>query len=186
MLKHPFAISIMAQDRVGIIHEVATAISALGGNIDNISQSVLSGYFAMILITSFPETVTENAIDTALRAAGDKLGLQPVIGIKPMTGSPAAETAAPTDVYVLSASGPDRIGFVATMTGFCAENNINIVDLDTRTAGDNYIMLLMVQLTGISPRAAHDKLVTFGQQNGLRVTLQHYDVFQATQEVKMP
>jgi glycine cleavage system transcriptional repressor len=186
MPSNHYAISIMAQDRVGIVHEVASAISTLDGNIDNISQSVLNGYFAMILITSFPDAVTPEAIDAALHAAGDKLGLQPVIGIKAMTAPPAVPPAPVPDVYVLSASGPDRIGFVATMTGFCAENNINIIDLDTRTAGDTYIMLLVVQLTSVDPRAAQAKLTTFGQQSGLKVTLQHYDVFQATHEVEMP
>jgi ACT domain-containing protein len=44
-------ITVTGKDSVGIIAKVATACAKLGANIVDISQSVLSDYFAMIMLT---------------------------------------------------------------------------------------------------------------------------------------
>lgn len=187
MTRHHFAISVMAEDRKGIVHEVALAISELGGDIEDISQTVLRGHFVMMLLATFPTAVVQAEIVGALAQIGGKLDLKPEIGVKPLSAVPPAEPKrAQRDVYVLTASGADRIGFVASVAGFCAENQINILDLDTRAVDGNYLMLLQVDLSGVDPRAAQTALAQFSEESGLRTTLQHYDVFQATQEVQMP
>ena len=40
----------MWRDRVGIIHDIASRIAELQGNIADLSQTVVSGYFTMILV----------------------------------------------------------------------------------------------------------------------------------------
>ncbi|RKX42690.1 MAG: hypothetical protein DRP64_09445, partial [Verrucomicrobia bacterium] len=47
------AISVMAKDRPGIVAEVTAGISALDGNLADLRESVLCGYFTMILIAGF-------------------------------------------------------------------------------------------------------------------------------------
>ena len=44
-------ITVTGKDSVGIIAKVATACAEFGANIVDISQSVLSDYFAMIMLT---------------------------------------------------------------------------------------------------------------------------------------
>ena len=61
-----FVISIMSRDRVGIVYEISKAISELDGNIADIRQSVLCGYFTMILLASFPDAVNQRAIERKL------------------------------------------------------------------------------------------------------------------------
>jgi predicted amino acid-binding ACT domain protein len=90
------------------------------------------------------------------------------------------------NTYVLTASGKDRIGFVAAVTGFCAEHGINILDLDTRAVDGTYMMLLLVDLNDADLKTTQTDLKTFSAENTMSVTLQHHDVFQATQEVSMP
>jgi len=58
-----FVISIMCRDRVGLIHEISTAISELQGNIANVRQSVLCGYFTMILLPTFPPGISKRDIE---------------------------------------------------------------------------------------------------------------------------
>ena len=50
-----FILSIMSQDRVGIVADVAGAIKALRGNLEDMTQTVLRGYFTMILLAEFPD-----------------------------------------------------------------------------------------------------------------------------------
>ncbi|MDQ3249124.1 MAG: hypothetical protein M3Q45_07930, partial [Chloroflexota bacterium] len=63
-----FVISIMSADRVGIIADVAGCLSLLQGDIADLRQSVLQGYFTMILLATFPPEVTADALKTQLSA----------------------------------------------------------------------------------------------------------------------
>jgi glycine cleavage system transcriptional repressor len=56
--QHSYVISHHVARPVGIVHEVSRALSEINGNIADIRQSVLCGYFTMILLASFPEKVT--------------------------------------------------------------------------------------------------------------------------------
>ncbi|MEL7234898.1 MAG: ACT domain-containing protein, partial [Chloroflexota bacterium] len=138
-----YAISVMAEDRVGIIHAVSQKISDMGGDIADLSQTVLSSYFAMILLTSLPDGTGGEQLFAGLKSVEADLGVSLDISIKALDTLPTREPAQPSDAYVLTASGADRIGFVAAITGFCAAHGINILDLDTRAADGTYLMILL-------------------------------------------
>lgn len=52
-------ITVTGKDSVGIIAKVATACAEFGANIVDISQSVLSDYFAMIMLTDIDDLNVE-------------------------------------------------------------------------------------------------------------------------------
>ena len=60
-------ITVTGKDSVGIIAKVATACAEFGANIVDISQSVLSDYFAMIMLADI------DAINIEFSAFVDKL-----------------------------------------------------------------------------------------------------------------
>ena len=49
-----YIISVTAADRVGIVYSVTGALLDLGGNILELSQTVMRGYFTIILEVEFP------------------------------------------------------------------------------------------------------------------------------------
>lgn len=51
-------ISVTGKDHTGIIAAVSTACAELEVNINNVSQTIMDGYFTMILHVSFDDTVT--------------------------------------------------------------------------------------------------------------------------------
>ncbi|MCF7849624.1 MAG: hypothetical protein K9M45_12300, partial [Kiritimatiellales bacterium] len=51
-------IAVMSQDRPGIVAEVTEGISGLGGNLADLRESVLCGYFTMLLVAGFPPEVS--------------------------------------------------------------------------------------------------------------------------------
>ena len=84
----------------------------------------------------------------------------------------------------MTASGPDRIGLVADVAGFCTQNRINIIDLRTMRYGDDYVMMCIVNLAKAEPLVTiRWHLQRFSQETGLNTTLQHHDIFKATNEV---
>ena len=164
--KTQYVISIMSRDRVGIVYEVSKAISELQGNIADIRQSVLCGYFTMILLATFPPDVNQRTIqrklagvdahsETAIDAMVEKVEENAVTSFTPI----------PENAYVLTASGTDKIGFVATVTSFCARHNINILDLSTTVSAGSYIMILIIDLNLCGPiNAVREDLKRFSQE----------------------
>jgi len=183
-----FVISITTRDRVGIIYEVTRAISELGGNIADIRQSVLCEYFTMILLASFPPGTTQRSVERKLAEAdsNSESAIEAMVR-KADEDSLVSNTSMPENAYVLTATGYDRIGFVATITSFCANNNINIIDLSTTTSEDAYVMILIIDLNHIvSISDMRRDLQKFSQDNGIKVVLQHYDIFKAVNEINLP
>jgi glycine cleavage system transcriptional repressor len=183
-----FVLSIMTRDRVGIIYEVSEALSELEGNIAEVRQSVLCGYFTMILLVSFPAKVSQRAIERKL-AEVDAHSETPIETVVRPADANALTAIAPRaeNTYVLTATGADHIGIVATVSSFCVSHNINILDMSTTISGGDYIMILIVDLDGCaSIDAVRSDLQLFAQETGLKVVLQHHDIFRAVNEINLP
>jgi glycine cleavage system transcriptional repressor len=183
-----FVISIMSRDRVGIIYEVSKAISELQGNIADVRQSVLCGYFTMILLAAFPADITQRAIQRKLAEVDAHSDTAIDAMVEKVEGTlPASAPLYPENVYVLTATGTDQIGFVATVTSFCAQHSINILDLSTTVSDGAYVMILVIDLKHSAPiHAVRRDLQQFSNSSGFKVVLQHYDIFRAVNEINLP
>lgn len=187
-----YVIAVMSRDRIGIIAEVAGALSALGGDIADTRQSVLCGYFTMLLLARFPSGVTGAAIEQAIQAASHASPygrgaprLQVIVRLadESALAADAAQDATGSS-YLLTARGPDRVGFVAAVSAFCAANGLNILDLSTTVFGGDYIMMLLVDVSRCGDLDdLRRRLKAFGEQAGLSAVLQHEAIFRATNEV---
>ena len=190
-----YVITVMSRDRVGIVCDVSTAISEIEGDIADLRQSVLGGYFTMILLATFPPAQSGETIRQKLSLVNlSSTTPLEIIVKRVMEAPPLGEEASPDASYVLTASGEDRVGFVAAVSAFCARNDINILDLSTTVAEGQYVMILRVDLSRYLAEDAsqsaglvgiHTNLKRFGEETGLNVVLQHYDIFRATNEIKM-
>jgi glycine cleavage system transcriptional repressor len=183
-----YVISIMSRDRVGIVHEISQAISDVDGNIADIRQSVLCGYFTMILLAAFPAAVSQRDIERRLAEvdAHSETAIDLVVK-KVEAAAPTTGKSIPDNAYVLTATGPDKIGFVATVSSFCANNNINILDLSTTSSNGEYVMILITDLTRCpSIKKVRLDLQAFACEKGLHIVLQHYNIFRAVNEINLP
>lgn len=178
----------MSRDRVGIVHEVANAISQVSGNIADIRQSVLCGYFTMILLAEFPPEVTKRDLERKFAEvdAGSETSIDALI--KPVAaGASITHTKIPDHAYVLTATGTDKIGFVSTVSSFCVRHNLNILDLSTTVSDGMYVMILIVELSNLTAIDDLRKdLQQFAHDTGVNVVFQHYDIFRAVNEINLP
>jgi glycine cleavage system transcriptional repressor len=179
-----YAVTVLSQDRLGIVADVTGAIAALGGDIADLRQSVLRGHFSMILLVSFPRPVAAALIRERIEAGGGP-DTPFEVAVQDATVEYAAEVGADSErTYLLTARGPDRVGFVAAVSRFCAQNRLNILDLSTVVAGDQYIMILLVDASRCSDvDALRQRLRRFEADEGLSTVLQHHAIFRATNEV---
>ena len=183
-----FVVSIMSRDRIGIVYEVSRAISQLNGNIADIRQSVLCGYFTMILLASFPGGISQRDIERKLAEVDARSETAIDATVKKVEGAlPGVQPGSKENAYVLTATGADQVGFVATLTSFCVEHNINILDLSTTSSGGDYVMILLVDLRCCESIAVvRSDLQHFARIQNLRIVLQHYDIFRAVNEISLP
>jgi glycine cleavage system transcriptional repressor len=138
------AVTVLGQDRPGIVADVTGALADLHGNLQDSTMTLLRGYFAMVLLVH--TGASAEAVECALRplCAGGSL----VINAR-VLGEPAlSEVHGPS--YVLRVHGADRPGIVATITAVVARHGANIVDLGTRLVEGLYVLMAELQL----PRGA--------------------------------
>ena len=172
------AISVMAKDRPGIVAEVTAGISALDGNLADLRESVLCGYFTMILIAGFPPGISVEEVEAELAES-----MSSKVSVALHEGS-LAKIEVPEHAYVLSAVGRDRVGLVAQVSRFCFERDVNILDLASHVEADQYTMMLQIDLSNIhSLENFKEELSIFGGKSGLKLVLQHNDIFRATNEI---
>lgn len=133
------AITVIADDRPGIITRVAAALSGHQMNLTDSSMTVLSGHLAMTLICT-----GDTPIDTLRDALGEAAGDDLTIHVHPVTE--AGRAAPPAVSYLLTVHGADRLGIVAGLTGVVADAGGNITDLTTRLAGGLYVLAAEIDL----------------------------------------
>lgn len=70
-------LTVVGKDRVGIIYEVTKVLSKEGINILDISQTIVSGYFTMIMITDLSKCdKTIEEVREELNNLGTKIGME--------------------------------------------------------------------------------------------------------------
>lgn len=184
-MKHGYVLNVMSNDRPGIVAGVSAAIASLDGNIESCSQTVLNGYFTLIMTFSLPKTWKIDALrETILRSKGlddCQAMIQPMSEI-----SPPAETNQ-QDVFVITASGPDCKSIVASFSSYLAGKEINILDLygDITPDGDFVLISQVAVQKNLDIQKLQFDLEELGQDLGFTVRLQHNNIFVATNQLRL-
>jgi glycine cleavage system regulatory protein len=118
-------LTVIGDDRPGLVEELATAISTHGGNWLEASMAQLSGKFAGIVEVAVP----------AAEAAELKTTLSGLKGLKVSVETASSQKSALTGRRLsLSLVGHDRIGIVREVSQVLASHAVNVEDLQTRTS----------------------------------------------------
>ncbi|MDW8343179.1 MAG: ACT domain-containing protein [Verrucomicrobiae bacterium] len=179
-------VAVMSRDRVGIVRDVTRALGRWDANVEHASQTVVMNYFTLIMVVGFPESHTVAAVRDLLRTAGTPGELE--VGVKLVEPTANQPVVSEIDRFILTAVGADRPGIVRELATFCAARGINITDLyGTTTADGQFIVIseLAVPRRWELAQLQLD-LAQLGQRIGVQVTLQHENIFRATNEVTAP
>ena len=72
-------VTVMGQDRIGIVAGITGALAEAGVNIVDISQSLLQDIFAMILMVELPDNADLPVLHDRLAEVGNRLGVKVVV-----------------------------------------------------------------------------------------------------------
>ncbi len=183
VMKKQLVISVMSKDRPGIIADITGVILGLGGDLADINQSVLGGYFSMMLIAEFDGKITAEDVFAGFSHIDSDTKIES--SIKEMDVDLEAEKKnIPQETFIVTAQAVNRKGLVKTMGDFFYKRNINVLDLATTKEKDNYTMIFQVDLSLVdSLKDLREELQILGKNEQLDLVLQHNDIFQATHEV---
>jgi predicted amino acid-binding ACT domain protein len=183
--EHVYVLNVMSDDHPGIVAAVTNAVESLNGNIDACSQTVLGGYFTLIMIVSMGEATEPHAIAERVRVAGANGSEYQVLVRAAQRGGGFLKREA-YDRFVISAFGQDQPGIVRRFSQYLAGKDINIVDLYGDRKGGEFVLLGQLEVpVHWDIRMLQADLEQMGQELGFTVKLQHEDVFVATNELRL-
>jgi glycine cleavage system transcriptional repressor len=178
-----YIITLMAANRVGILAALTNALAELGGDIIEVSQTVMQKFFTIILAAEFPPHRESRVIVEHIRDVCRPFGVE--VNLK----DPEQETLQPDrepggDKFFLTITGEDRPGIVRQITARLAQEGIDITDLYARRHDDrSFVMVMELAVPGgVDPLGLQSELEAIGSAVGLSAALQHENIFAATND----
>ena len=178
-------ISVLGQDRPGIVAAVSRVLLEHRCNIEDVSQTILQSEFAGVFIASIGSGLTPEALRAHLEQALAPIGL--LVTVKPLKLRRGAPPPA-GEPFVVTTIGPDRLGLVAGITEIMADFGVNITTLKAAFRGGDdprrNIMIYEVDIpSAIDRQAFRQALRDRAAALGLDLSLQHRQIFEAIQSI---
>lgn len=177
-----YILTVMAQDRVGIVRDVTSALTDLDGNITHVSQTVMCGYFTLIISVQAPDERSRLEIRQAVERKGEVGEFE--VNVRPYEPIPPSQMRK-SERFTLTLVGKDRKGLIARATNYLADRDINIDDFFAYVKEGRFVMLVQVSIPeGADVEGVRSELEQFGREYDLTIHLQHENIFRATNEIR--
>lgn len=181
------AVTVIGRDRPGIVANVSGVLYHHRCSIEELSQTVLRGQFAMILIASLGEGAALRSLRDEFAELSRNIDLD--INLRELKSEDLAPyPAGESEPFIITVRGEDRPGLVFGITEVLAERGINITNLGARVAllgqRSEYIQVFEVDIPkSLDYSLLKEKLRRRGKEMGVSVDLQHKDVFRAINQI---
>ncbi len=174
-------ISVLIADRAGVLRDVTGAVTAMGANIDGVRQTVVAGYFTVMLTASFEGSISSDEVLRQMQRAFEPTEARiTVIPYDPRQESSVMDG----EQYMVTITGEDHTGILMAVTGFLAERGINIEDWDVDFKGSRVTHVGQITV----PRRLDIKQLQMEFRHladtlSMQAGLQHENIFRAICEV---
>lgn len=174
-------ISVLIADRPGILRDITSTVTDMGANIDAIRQTVVAGYFTVMLTASLPAEIAANDVQQHM--------------LKSFRTSDASITVVPYDAnlvappsngerYMVTLTGNDHSGILQAVTAFFAERKINIEDWNVEFSGSHITHVGQISVPDVLDiKQVQIEFRHLAQELKLRSGIQHEYIFRAISEI---
>jgi glycine cleavage system transcriptional repressor len=181
-----YVLNIMADDHPGIVSAVSSTVSDLGGNIDTASQTVVGGYFTLLMVVSLPEPVEPADLADRVAAGGPDEEPFQVVARPYRAEAERSGGGQAIERFVITAFGKDKPGIIARFSGYLAGKDINITDLFWNRSDGNFTMISQLEVPRrLDLALLQADLEELAGEQGFTVKLQHENVFVATNQLRL-
>ncbi|MCH5276913.1 MAG: amino acid-binding protein [Desulfovibrionaceae bacterium] len=191
-------VSILGPDRPGVVYVVSAALSGLRCNIEEISQTILQGQFAAIFIADMPADVSQDTVHSTLMKAIAARDMNLSVIVRPLREDDAPPfDGGPSEPFVITLDGEDRLDMVSSFARVFAEHKVNIENMKAlmpdaaepgsaaETRPRRALLMFEVALPlSLDRPALRRTLEDKARGMGLRVSMQHRDIFEALHRVE--
>lgn len=179
-------VTVLGQDRPGILAAVSDILFRLECNIENVSQTILQSEFAGIFIVQKPEGLSTQNLAYKLEETLNPVDLY--VHVTEMEGSELESEPVPSDPFVITTMGPDRKGLVAAFTAILARHRVNVTQLRAVFRGGddphNNLMIYQVDVPKDADQASLRKeLRDRAGELSLDISIQHRNIFEAINRI---
>ncbi len=173
-------VTVLGQDRPGIIAAVTSLLFNHDCNLENVSQTTLHTEFAGLFIASMPERLTVERLREYLTDGLVPHGLR-VYAQKMQDRDPHPDFI-DGEPFIITARGPDRKGLVARISEVIADFGVNVTNLKAIFEGgddpDRNIMIYEVDVpAGLDQKQFNSALQKKAEELGLSISIQHRRIF---------
>jgi len=185
MTQERFILTVVGKDHPGIVAGIAKTLYEHQCNIQELSQTVLSDEFAMILLLQPTGEISIKELDVSLKKKCAEMNV--THSLRPATVVDAVPQK-PKDIVIITVMGADKIGIVAGVTKVLADMNINIVEFSAKpfviSDDPQYAVVARVEVDGEFDMLALNKaLEDCGDRLSVEIRVQSQDIFQAMHEL---
>ncbi len=179
-------ISVLGQDRPGILAAVSRILFEQDCNIENVHQTILQSEFSGIFIAAIPDEMSVDLLHLELSRSVEPLELH--VHVKLLGNNQPDQTFDDSELFVLTARGPDRKGLVAAITEIIARHGANVTNLKAIfRGGDNPSDNIMIYEVDIPAHTDHQTLYSELREKaaslGLEISIQHRRIFEALNRI---
>lgn len=173
-----YIITLTASNRVGIFAAVATALAELGGELQEVKQTLLDKFFTMIVSAEFPEHRDADVIVDHLRGRCERFGIE--ITLKdPSNEVLTSDLEEDVGRHLLTLTGRDEPGLLSRIATRIARDRIDIAEMHAKRvdAGRSFevVMTLVVPLTVEIAELIND-LEEIGRNVGLSAWIEEQSI----------
>jgi len=138
-------ITLVGEDRPGIVARVTTALYEAGCNLGEASMLRLGGNFAIMLMANYggPQEKLERILAPVAESMDLRLHIDRIEG--------KLHSHVEPDVRI-TIFGADRAGIVARVTGALADAGLNILNLESDVGGSEESPIYIMSLEGVAHR----------------------------------
>lgn len=179
-------LSVLGQDRPGIVAAISKILFQQNCNIENVSQTSLQSEFAGIFIVAMPIELPLETLKVCLIDALQRFDMH--VQIKPLQPQDSGFSTADIEPFVITTKGPDRKGLVAGIAEVIASHGVNITNLKAvfkggEEPGDN-IMIYEVDVPNhVDQKILDQELRERAKELTLEISIQHRDIFEAINRI---
>ena len=86
---------------------------------------------------------------------------------------------------VITVIGKDNVGIISAISGECAKNGVNIVDITQSVIQDYFAMIMLVEIDNMSVKLTdfQSALTAVGAEKGLDIRVMHEDIFNSMHRI---
>lgn len=175
-----YIVSVLAPDRVGLLCDTTQCVLNYHGNIGQIRQTIVDGYFSLIFVLEAPDDFTLEPFQDELKAIPD------VTAITVSPYEPGDIRTQPTDTqcFVITLRGPDKPGTILGISSYLVAHKVNIEDW--LVARENLLVTYTARINvpvSVELEALRAGLKEVAATLGHEAHLCHENIIRATNEI---